>query len=304
MTGLLTEAPLDHPAVAVKIPNLQKENPHLGLNQADIVVLEPNGYAYTRVCAIFHSQFPKAAGPTRSMRPVDVPLLAPLRPLLANTGASDWVSNYLAAHDEFIERMYYLSYKGTPGYSLDESRVYQVGGKRQYDRAIMAHPAELVKLAKRFTAPPEPYFPIQAEGASTLDGEAGTKASISYGGSVTMSYAYDPDRGVYLRSQPWGPHLLADGEQVITDSIMIIKTRWWDDKIWEGSGVKVPYVDIIKAEGEFCYLNGGKSVTGTWRKGEVQERFEFQTADGQPLVMAPGRTWVELPQPTAKVSWG
>jgi hypothetical protein len=45
-------------------------------------------------------------------------------------------------------------------------------------------------------------------------------------------------------------------------------------------------------------------VTGTWRKGKVQEPFEFTLKDGSPLKMAPGQTFVELPDKGAKLRIG
>jgi hypothetical protein len=42
-------------------------------------------------------------------------------------------------------------------------------------------------------------------------------------------------------------------------------------------------------------------VIGTWRKGKVQEPFELTLNDGSPLKMAPGQTFVELPNVGAKL---
>ena len=42
-------------------------------------------------------------------------------------------------------------------------------------------------------------------------------------------------------------------------------------------------------------------MTGTWRKGKVDEPFEFTLYDGSPFKMAPGQTFVELPDTHAKL---
>jgi hypothetical protein len=42
-------------------------------------------------------------------------------------------------------------------------------------------------------------------------------------------------------------------------------------------------------------------VSGTWRKGKVAEPFEFTLAGGNPFKMAPGQTFVELPDTHAKI---
>ena len=47
--------------------------------------------------------------------------------------------------------------------------------------------------------------------------------------------------------------------------------------------------------------NGGKYVTGTWAKGGIQDTFTFTLEDGSPLAMAPGQTYVELPNSSAKI---
>ena len=60
-------------------------------------------------------------------------------------------------------------------------------------------------------------------------------------------------------------------------------------------------VSIINGTGTFYYAHKGIYVTGTWTKGAVNEPFQFTLADGSPLKIAPGRTFVELPQINAKV---
>ena len=66
------------------------------------MICQVNGFAYTRLCPIYHSTFPEAVGPVRSLRPVDVPLLAPIKPVVANTGAADWVLNYIDDHAKYL----------------------------------------------------------------------------------------------------------------------------------------------------------------------------------------------------------
>lgn len=65
-----------------------------------------------------------------------------------------------------------------------------------------------------------------------------------------------------------------------------------------------PIHQIINTKGTFYYAHGGKFVTGTWTKGEVSEVFQFTLEDGTPLKMAPGQTYIELPNKGAKVTTG
>ena len=72
--------PLDRPALAVKIDNLDAPSrdrpcPQTGLPKADVVFEEIVEGDITRLVAIFHSQTPGKVGPVRSARTTDVHLL-------------------------------------------------------------------------------------------------------------------------------------------------------------------------------------------------------------------------------------
>ena len=41
-------------------------------------------------------------------------------------------------------------------------------------------------------------------------------------------------------------------------------------------------------------LSAGRQVEGTWHKAGRDARFTFTDAAGKPLLVAPGRTWIEL----------
>lgn len=295
---------LTRPAVAVKVPNLKAEQPQVGINDADLVICQPNGEGSTRICPVFHSTYPEAVGPVRSMRPADVPLLSPIFPLLANTGAADWVTSYIDDNSQRLEKMTYLDFRKTPAFSVNKERLYKVGGKTQYDRAIQAHPAGMAGLAKRAGAP-GPYLTFAADGAtaSSAGGSAAKEIAIPYGEAhkYDMSYVFDEATGTYLRSQPWGEHVLADGSRVAADSVLVVKTKWEYGKIGKGRDNPDPIMDLIDAKGDFLYLHGGLLVKGGWTKGAAAAPFVFTCADGSPLLVAPGRTWLEFPRPTADV---
>jgi hypothetical protein len=116
-----------------------------------------------------------------------------------------------------------------------------------------------------------------------------------------MSYAYDATSGTYLRSMPWGKHVLADGTRVAPANVLVIRANQRYAKLYPGPGHEEPIHDIINSRGTFDYFHGGRYVTGTWTKGAVDQPFRFTLADGTALRMAPGQTYVELPQSNAQV---
>ncbi len=302
LTGMPFDDPyaLNHAAVAVKVSDVRSAHPQAGLNSADIVFVEPNGVSYIRLCAVFHSSFPELVGPVRSIRPVDVPLLSPMKPVFGNTAAAHWVMNYVSSFSRYIENLY--SFKA----GVHGTSAYYTMPHRYLVHSVFCRPNELRKLAVRNTVAPVQYLPFaaSADQASTATSALAAKTiSVPWGpgDSWNTGYHYDAKTGRYLRDEPWGPHILTDGQRVVTDNVLVVRASWKMAKIYPGGGDPDPVVNIINATGSFYYAHGGTYVKGTWSKGAVNDVFEFTCADGSPLQIAPGRTFIELPQVNAKV---
>ncbi len=316
LTGLPLADPAaaQHAVIAVKVPDNRNEHPQVGLNEADIVFVQLEGYpdasgqSSTRLMPVYHSTFPAAVAPVRSIRPVDVPLLSPLRAVLASTGASEWVENYARSFSQFVQTdLTYLRAKASGSYSLDQSRVRTYQGRTYFDRATVCHPGTLAQQPNRFASgPPQPAFPFapSADLASTASGTPARTVGVPWkkGTTYSMTYTFDDASGRYLRSMPWGKHVLAGGAQVTTDNVLVIRAKQRVAKLAAGGGAPDPIHEIIDASGEFHYAHGGKVVTGTWAKAGVEAPFTFTLADGRPLLMAPGRTFVELPRADAVIA--
>jgi hypothetical protein len=311
-----------HIAVAVKVPDNKGEHPQIGLDKADIVYVQLDGYpagvglSGTRLVPVFHSEFADTVNPVRSIRPVDIPMLSPMTAIIGNTGAYPWVIRYAQEFEDYIVPMKsYMATKGTGSYSILGNRVRTINGVTYYDRAVACHPKLLAKQTKKFAdGPQQMYFPWAAtddEVSTEVAGKDATFISVPWkkGNTYPMSYTWSEKAGRYLRSMPWGKHVMADGTRIACDNVLVIKAKQVFGKIYSSGRIKTsgpyhmePIHQIIDAEGTFYYAHGGKYVTGRWSKGAVNEVFQFTLADGSPLKMAPGKTWVELPNTTAKIS--
>ena len=309
----LTGLPLDdvaaanHAAVAVKVPDNKSEHPQVGIDQADIVFVQldgyrdSKGYSGTRLVPVFHSTMAADAAAVRSIRPVDAPTLVPMRAIVGNTGGAGWTTDYFKQFATVLDVEHtYMATRGTNSYSIDSARVYTYNGSKYYDRAVVCHPPVLAQQSSFTAPPPQTYFPfaVTAAAASTAKASASPAASIKVpwkGNDYFMGYDYDAASGLYLRSEPWGPHILANKQQVTTTNVLVIlatQTYEHDE----------PFHGITDATGVFYYGNAGKAVKGTWSKGAIDSLFTFQLDDGTPLAMAPGKTFVELAKDTAQVA--
>ncbi|MGC3955380.1 MAG: DUF3048 domain-containing protein [Propionicimonas sp.] len=310
----LTGALLDDPAqaeravVAVKVPDSRAEHPQLGINDADIVFVELDGYpatlyrSGTRLVPVFHSRYAADVGPVRSVRPVDVALLSPVDAVIGNTGMAGWTRRYVKKNAQGLDYSHdYMHTKGTGAYSIDSSRVYTLKGQKYYDRAVLCHPEKLAGLSKTTTTPQQPYFPFatgdQVPSTETA-GKPATTIAVPWqkGDSYDMGYSFDAKKGVYRRSMPWGKHVLKDGSRVVTDNLLVILAK-------QHFAHHEPFHDVSGKKGTFYYAHGGQYVTGSWQKdADVDSLFQFTLEDGSPLIMATGRTFVELPHTTAKLT--
>ena len=176
----------------MKVPDNRQEHPQRGIDEADIVFVElegyrdASGYSGTRLVPVFHSKMADTVEPVRSIRPVDIPLLSPMNAMIGNTGAAPWVVNYVKHYQAHLEgRLSYLATKGTGSYGTDQSRVYQFNGQTYYDRATTCHPKVLAKQTKRFRdGPPQLYFPWASteKDVSAAQGKRGRSVKIPYKG--------------------------------------------------------------------------------------------------------------------------
>ena len=296
LTGERVEpgAELDHPALAVKVSDVPEAHPQVGVDQADIVFVEPLGTSYTRLAAVFHSDVPDVVGPVRSVRPVDGPLLGPLAPVFASSMGAGWVIEYVDDVAD-IDSLGTLEVTGSGAYTQDATRTAP--------NHVFAHPDVLLDLSKR-SGPPDPYFAYAANPDGASAATAGTPATsvvVPYGPAFIVRWRYDEASGRYLREQPWGPHVTSDGTQLGADNVLVLSAASTVEKLRPGSGTAVPVPQLVDSAGDFVALSGGQAVRGVWTKGRVNEPFELRTDDGEELLLAPGTTWVELPEPTAKV---
>jgi hypothetical protein len=285
---------LDHPAVAIKISDVRQAHPQIGVDKAAIVFTEPIGVAYTRLLAVFHSQLPAEVGPVRSVRPPDVPLLSPIVPVFGNTMGARWVVKY-------VDSVGHLDDLGT--LRVPDSGAYAPKYGRPQPDNIFVKPKTLMRLSK-LRKPPTGYFSY-ADGLSSASAAQakgkGSTVVVPYGAGYDMSWTYDAARKRYLRSEPWGPHRMADGTRISAANVLVLKVSSSVGKIGNASGAPVPILDLTNGSGRFVALAGGRSVKGTWTKGGVADKFVLRTDDGRPLLLAPGNTWVELPAADASV---
>jgi len=263
-------------ALIVKVSNDRKARPQTGLNDADIV-FEAWGAGPTRFATVWHSRDKDFVGPIRSCREQDVNLCGEFnRAVFACSGGNPGNNRLIQNSDMML-----ITEGRGPGWELDPTR--------SRPHKTHANTALLRSNAGPDRTGPKQQFHYRAEGEHATAGEkmSGFDLQIE---AVFVQWRYDARTRTYLRSQDGGPHLLADGAQVSTNNVVVVWLDYYpshtDNRSPDGRST---------GKGLMVAFTGGRLVAGTWERHHRVDPFDLRDTDGKPVLLTPGRTFIELP---------
>jgi hypothetical protein len=280
LTGLAITDPAlaSRPALVVKIDNHPDARPQSGLNQADIV-FEENVEKLTRFAAVFQTMAPDPVGPIRSGREQDVELLGSLnKPIFAWSGGNPGVTAAINGSDFVVANVQTNARQASQSY-------------RSRDRAVphnlYAEGSGLFTMAPAFAGPPPQQFAYLKPGAAPV-GVASGGADVAMDG-VDVTWKYDAKSNSYLRFQSGKAHNDAALGQVDSSNVVVLVVDYVQSAIYAPS----PIAQTL-GTGEVYVFTGGTVVHGKWTRDDRLKPFTFTADDGTPMLLTPGRTWVEL----------
>ncbi len=274
LTGQYGPSTVNRPALAVKIDNVDGGRPQVGLNRADVVYEEMVEGNLTRLIGVFHSQTPPVVGPVRSVRVSDFDVLAPYnRPLLAASGANPGVLNAL---------------RDAPVVNVNALKVneYWRDSKRRVPHNLMAGPAGLWKHAPAGAGPPPVMFttgPNPTVGAPRPGGVA-----IEFG-RASVRWRWDAGAEVWRRSQNGTAHVDSTGRAIGAENVIVMVVDYTPNAI----DTQSPEAHTVGRLRALVFTNG-TWTDGFWERATANEPVRFVDRDGNPIVLRPGQTWIEL----------
>jgi Protein of unknown function (DUF3048) N-terminal domain/Protein of unknown function (DUF3048) C-terminal domain len=284
LTGLDSGTAAPHPALAVKIENSVDARPQTGLNSADVVWEEVVEGGITRFVAVYHSTLPGEIGPVRSVRPMDPAIAAPLHGLFAFSGGQP---AYVAA----------IADSGLQVLSNDAGAggFHRIGSRRA-PHNVYANPAELLAQADpAHQADPAPPFQFPAPGGqpSAATGTPAGNLALTLSGASHPRWTWSPPDGRWVRAEGGAPAVEADGTPLRAVNVVVLRVDVVTTAARDPAGNPVPET-VLTGRGEALVATGGQAVPATWAKNGVVDPLVLTTADGNPVRLAPGNTWVEL----------
>jgi hypothetical protein len=280
LTGLpiQDQALAARPALVVKIDNHPDARPQSGLNQADIV-FEENVEQLTRFAAVFQTNNPDPVGPIRSGREQDVQLLGSLnKPIFAWSGGNPGVTAAINGSDFVVANVQTNARQASQSYRSRDRKV---------PHNLYAQGSGLFTMAPEGATPPPQQFSYLRSGqAAAGDPSSGVELAMD---GVKVQWTFDAGSGNYLRFQGGKAHNDAALGQVDAANVVVLVVDYVQSAIYAPS----PIAQTL-GTGEAFLFTGGKSVHGTWSRDDRLKPFTLTADDGSPMLLTPGRTWVEL----------
>ncbi|MEY2472087.1 MAG: hypothetical protein QOK28_1416 [Actinomycetota bacterium] len=278
----------NRPALVVKIDNNQaKSYPQFGIASADIVVCEGVEGGITRLMAIFHSHDADTVGPIRSARSSDLHLAEPLgRPLFAYSGTNGNFQD-LINHSPLID----LSPNKLPAaYHRDASRPAPYNLFSGTPKFYAATPASATA--------PKPLFRFGAAGTAA-GGTPVAKLDLHWKmpdrpTSTSVSWSFAGGKG--SRVQEGKATVDASGAAIAPRNIVVLFVQYPDSGERDQSKSIVPEAKL-EGVGEAWVIRDGMITRGKWTKPADDAPIQLADANGKPIDLLPGKTWVELPAP-------
>ncbi|MFK7918352.1 MAG: DUF3048 domain-containing protein [Ilumatobacter sp.] len=265
------------PALIVKIDNndANARQNHSGLAVADIV-FEEIVEGDTRFAAVFHTEGSDPVGPIRSGREQDVNLLSSFNePLLAWSGGNPGVTRLIASSfltDLNAQRNSGSYFRG-PGRSPHD--LYSTT-ERLYELTPDDHPGP---PAQQFT-----YVPPGEE----FEGMAHSEVQLSLDGK-SVRWEWDDAAGGYARFQSGSRHTDVVHGDIFASNVIVLGVDYIPSTI----DAAAPDGQTLGSGPVFVFSNG-QVQTGRWARELAVGPFRLTDADGEPIGLTPGNTWVEL----------
>jgi hypothetical protein len=267
---------LQRAALVAKIDNNAAAVPnHSGLAVADIVYEEVVEGRTTRFAAVFHSQSSDPIGPIRSGRTQDIALFTSFNyPLFVWSGGNGGVTRL-----------------------INESQLVNMGPNNAsgYFRGPGGAPHNLYNSTDNIwlqTPPLQPGPPPQqfeyVDVGSSFEGTptAGVQARI---GSENIEWTWNPDIGKFDRSQRGRPHNDKIFGRIAATNVIVMGVDYNRSAVDRNS----PEAQTV-GEGPVWVFSNGQVVEGRWKRDDIQVPIEYVNADGDPIALQPGNTWIEL----------
>jgi hypothetical protein len=272
-------------AVTVKIDNTADSLPKYGVEQADVVYEEVVEDGYTRLAAIFNSQAPTKVGSVRSVRKTDQSLVTPIGGVFAYSGGAQYAIDSIST---------------APVVQLDESRagplMFRVSRQTRPEFTLYAHVDQMYGRCGK-PKPPPPLFTYRKANAPVVGGPV-SSVRVGFISPFAVTWTWDAPTGTWKRALYSSPETESGTPLAVKNVVVMTVNYVGGDPRNHNIGAEA----MLTGEGKLQVFTGAKVITGTWKRPDRAKPAKLLDAKGAQIKLAPGPTWVELPDPAYAVT--
>ena len=288
-TGEAMDAPLTTRPVVVSISNIREALPHRNISEADIVFESLVNGTVVRCLALYSDiTGVESIGSTRSARPLFIDIATHYNAFYAHAGGSKYTDKLLATIDQMN-----VDTQNDSGYAYrDQDRnkasswehCLFIRGTELMDHIINTKKVDMAQ-------DPETSFGLQfAQDGTPVDGETANTISITlkFGSTVKETVmVYNADTGLYEYNQ-YGQVMIDEATfqaEGFTNVIIMYTKMTYEEGY---------HIANFVAGGNGYFACGGKIIPIQWKCAGEDQPFTFYTADGQPLNLGVGTSYIAM----------
>ncbi len=292
LTGLTapSEAATKRRVMAVKVENSPESRPQSGLQSADVVYEEVTEGGITRFNSLFQSKLPKVIGPVRSARLADLHIVPQYNALLFFSGANSQVNRV-------------INNAGIPNLSEDAGLVYPYfrATDRYAPHNLYLEPKKGYEEAKRrgykITGAPKPMQHLRRsdEGTPTVK-----SVYVPFSPANTVLWTWDKGSKSYLRTNNGREFTdRLTGKQLSSKNVVVM----WARHVPKGTSKwgSQMYDIVLTGTGRAVVFRDGQQFPGSWTASKNAPP-QFKDANGKPVQLARGNTWIEVLMPSVNIT--
>jgi hypothetical protein len=276
LTGLPdpSGASLTRPALEVKVENTQMARPQAGIDQADVLYEEEVEAGITRFVSIFNSTVPSVIGPVRSVRAEDPDIVWPLGGIFAYSGGAQVNVDAINA---------------APVHAVDEDTAGNAMVRNESSQPPREAPHNLYGLGQPLfdlggdPKPPPPLFSYFKQDAPPLTGQGVVDFHVGFQSGYDPTWTWVGALGAWARSIDGVPQTVTGPGKISPTNVVVQFTNYTG----EGEAQTV-------GEGDVWVFTDGTLRTGKWVRPDKAQPAKYVDASGNPILLRPGRTWVEI----------
>jgi hypothetical protein len=278
------------PVMVVKLDNTPSAQPHRGLTKADIVYVEPVEWGLTRLAAVFSSRMPELVGPVRSARVGDIEMFE-------SYGDAAFV--YSGAQSRLTPKIVAAGWTpvsedlNSPGFSRER------GTGRYAPYNLMADPQVILDTAGATGVASDIGLVFDDE--APTGGKRANRVTARWE-AATVQFRWNADKDAYDVWLNGSQGRDTDKPGVQRASSVIVQYIKQSDSGYGDKFGGVTPLTKTTGSGKGLLLRDGRALPITWQRSDAAQPVSYLDADGDPVVLHPGQTWILLMDRTRKVT--